>query len=72
MRARAVEELLGIFLESISEGHQEEVTSRATGGGVGVGAEEKSEWIPENNVLRLGKSNVEGTTDGSKLAYNNT
>ena len=41
------------------------------GGGIGVGAEEETEWKRENRVGGRGKSNVAGTTYGSKVASNN-
>ena len=39
-----------VFLERISGGVQEEVTSRAAGRGIGVGAKDDTEWIQENIV----------------------
>ena len=48
--ARAVYEVRGVFLERISGGDQEEVTSRVSGWGVGVGSEDEAEWRQDNRV----------------------
>ena len=54
-----------VFLERISGGYQKEATLRkAGGGGVGVGDEDRAEWIQENRVLGRGNINAAYNTDG--------
>ena len=71
VRERAVGEGPIVFLERIPGRYKEEVTLRAVAGGGGVGAKEEAEWRRYNRVLGRGKSNVTGTTYGSKVASNN-
>ena len=65
---RVVGEVPGVFLERISGGGQEEVTSREAKQGVGVGDKFETEWIGENILGGRGESTAKITTDGCVLA----
>ena len=73
VQTRVVGEVPGVFLERISRGDQEEVTLWLIGGGRGIRvyAEDQAEWRQDNRVRGRGKSNVIGTTYGSKSASKN-